>query len=58
MEVTIYTITGEMFKMQTDEEMTIVKFCKLINDNIFVYDDETCVKSDSIIAFTLEDEYE
>lgn len=53
MEVTIYTTTGEVFTMTTDDDMTIVKFCKLLEDHIYVYDEETCIKSDSVIAFTL-----
>lgn len=53
MEITLYMITGEVFTMNTNENMTIVKFCKLLNDNIYVYDEETCVKSENVIAFTL-----
>lgn len=53
MEITIYMITGEIFSLTTDEDMTIVKFCELLNDNVYIYDEETCVKSDSVIAFTL-----
>lgn len=53
MEVTVYMTTGEVFTLTTDADMTIIKFCELLNRNLYIYDEETCVKSDNVIAFTI-----
>lgn len=53
MEITVYMITGEVFTITTNQNMTIVKFCELLQNHIYIYDKETCIKSDNVIAFTL-----
>jgi hypothetical protein len=50
----VYLNTNETFDIEILDSTTVIDICAILDNNVFFYDDDTCVACDSVVAFEIE----